>query len=152
MVHSKNQNSTPKFKQLFACGSVASLIITCSTQAFAKDPYPGYKFKHDKLNESEIVKNGSNCYLITAISEPLSNDGWGKSEFDDGFENTPWAANNDSAALAAANPDYAFLAPEAYWNSSKTRPSNATYILNGGIEPTAANRQEQGVLYFFSFE
>ena len=145
MVHSQNQSGTSKLKQFLVCGSIASFIITSSTQAFAENPYPGYDFKYDELNESEVVKSGSNCYLITAISEPLSNDGWGKSEFDDGFENTPWAANNDSAALAAAYPNYAFLAPEAYWNSSKTRPTNAQYILNGGVLPT---NQTQGMLYF----
>ena len=153
MAHSKNQNSTPKFKQLLACGSVASLIFTCSTQAFAKDPYPNHDFDFDELSESEVVESGSNCYLITAISEPLSNEGWGRSEFEDGFENTPWAANNDSAALASKYPEYAFLAPGAYWEhrnnrTRKQRPSNATYILNGGVQPTAANRQEQGILYF----
>ena len=151
MAHSKSQISTPKFKKLLACWSATSFIITSPSLAFAKDPYPDYQFKYDELSESKGVKVGSNCYLITAISEPLSNEGWGRSEFEDGFENTPWAANNDSAALASQYPEYAFLAPGAYWEHRngqprRERPSNATYKLNGGQTPSP--RQNQGILYF----
>ena len=88
VAHSQNHNSTPKLKQFLICGSIASLIITNSTQAFAKDPYPNHDFDFDELSESEVVESGSNCYLITVISEPLSNEGWAQPSFERGSEIT----------------------------------------------------------------
>lgn len=85
---------------------------------------------------------GSNVYALRGYTEvPSSQSQWGKSEEERGFENTPWAANGDSAALASQFTEYAFLADPAYWEG--TPPVGATYVLPG-TEPTTA----QGLLYY----
>jgi len=85
---------------------------------------------------------GDNSYNIRGRTEvPSSNRQWGDNETARNFENTPWARNGDSAALASIYPQYAFLADPAVWSGSP--PAGATYVL-----PGTENSTNQGLLYY----
>lgn len=88
------------------------------------------------------VSIGDKLYAIRGYTEiPASNKQWGEAETDRDFENTPWARDGNSQALASTYTEYAFLANPAFWEG--TPPPGATYDLPG-TEPTV----NQGLLYY----
>ena len=127
---------------LFAPLSLASLATsrTGSNPSLAKDPQSHFDF--DELT-AEVV-GGSNCYLITAISYQLSNEGGADQKFEDGFRQYSMGPQQRLSSSCGPNTRICFIAPGAYWEhrnngTRKQRPSNATY-LNGGPTPCQPTR------------